>query len=299
VSHALVDRFLAHLAPPLRAKIEHAVSLEQGLVAACDAARQAWPQLAVEPADFVAYLAERIPTNVDPLEALERLHVGDLYLACACASGAAEAIAAFEEHVAGSLGHAIGRLRLSPTAAEELRQVLREQLFVGSGGAPPLLRSYSGRGQLRGWLRIIAARTAGRMIDRGNRELLLTNSVLAGLAPSTPDPELDHLKATYRAEFADAFQSALGALTARERNLLAQHYLDGLSIDEIGLIYGVHRATIARWLARSRTDLLKRTRSALMRRLRIDRSGYESIMRLIESQLPVSFPPGGEPEPDR
>jgi RNA polymerase sigma-70 factor (ECF subfamily) len=297
VSHALCDRFVAHLAPPLRAKIGHPAALEQSLAAACDAARTAYPQLALEPADFVAYLAERIPEDSDPAEVLERLHLVDLYLACACATGAAAAIAAFEAHVAASLGHALGRMHLSPTAAEELRQSLREQLFVGSGGGPPLIRSYSGRGQLRAWLRIIAARTAGRMIDRNNRELLLTNSVLGGLAPTTPDPELDHLKATYRGEFAEAFQGALASLTARERNLLAQHYLDGLSIDEIGLIYGVHRATIARWLARARTDLLKRTRSALMRRLRIDRSGFESIMRLIESQLPVSFPPGGEPEP--
>lgn len=297
MSHALCDRFVAHLAPPLRAKIEHPAALEQSLAAACDTARAAWPQLALEPADFVAYLAERVPEDADPVDALERLHLTDLYLACACASGAATAISAFEEHVAASLGHAFGRMRLSPAAAEELRQALREQLFVGTAGGPPLIKSYSGRGQLRGWLRIIAARAAGRMIDRGNRELLLTNSVLGGLAPPTLDPELEHLKATYRAEFAEAFQAALASLTARERNLLAQHYLDGLSIDEIGLIYGVHRATIARWLARARTDLLKRTRSALMRRLRIDRSGFESIMRLIESQLPVSFPPGGEPEP--
>ncbi len=297
VRSELVDRFRAHLAAPLRAKIEQPDGLEQVLVAACRTAREAWPGLALEPADFVAFVAERIPADQDPVAALDRLCLGDLYLACACARGVPGALAAFEAHVSATLSHALGRLRLAAAAAEEVRQALREQLFVARAAGPPLILSYSGRGLLRAWLRIIAARTAGRMLDRGNREVLLTNSVLGGLAPSAGDPELEHLKATYRAEFAEAFGAALGSLTPRERNLLAQHYLDGLSIDEIGVIYSVHRATIARWIARARESLLKRTRASLMRQLKIDRSAYESIMRLIESQLPVSLPTGTEPEP--
>lgn len=57
-----------------------------------------------------------------------------------------------------------------------------------------------------------------------------------------------------------AFRDAVNALTSRERNLLRYHYLSDLSIDQIGTLYHVHRATAARWVAQARERLISDTR---------------------------------------
>lgn len=62
------------------------------------------------------------------------------------------------------------------------------------------------------------------------------------------DPELSHLKATFAAEFKFALTLAIDELSVRDRNLLRQSVLDGLTIDQLGKLYRVHRATAARWV---------------------------------------------------
>ena len=73
----------------------------------------------------------------------------------------------------------------------------------------------------------------------------------------------------HRAEFRRAFNDAAAQLTDRERTLLRYRFYDGLSIDEICVLYRVHGATIARWLAAIREDLFEATRARLIRRLAI------------------------------
>jgi hypothetical protein len=50
----------------------------------------------------------------------------------------------------------------------------------------------------------------------------------------------------------------------RARNLLRQHVLDGLTIDELARLYRAHRATCARWLADARSELALHTRRHLV-----------------------------------
>jgi RNA polymerase sigma-70 factor (ECF subfamily) len=103
------------------------------------------------------------------------------------------------------------------------------------------------------------------------------------------DPELAYMKAAYRATFKEVFQEALDSLLPRERLLLKQQLVDGLSIDELGALNQVHRATAARWVAGAREKLLGRTRRTFMMRARISSDECESIMRLVRSQLDVSL----------
>src|SRR5205823_12308411 len=83
------------------------------------------------------------------------------------------------------------------------------------------------------------------------------------------DPVLAQLKQRYRDEFGEAFRQAAAALTPRERTLLRYRFLDGLSIDEIGVLHRVHRATVARWIAAIREALFEATRERLGSRLAI------------------------------
>jgi RNA polymerase sigma-70 factor (ECF subfamily) len=289
----LFDVFLGGLSEQHRAQLGPPRRIAELLAQQIDAAVDRWPDLGLDPAEFVAAVASRLPENLTTEQGLKQLHAVDLFLAQSCAHGNEAAIAQFEAQHFRCIDSVAAQLKLSPHAAEEVKQTLRVQLFVASGGSeqnPPLVVNYSGRGSLRNWLRIIAVRTAGKLMDQGKKEVLLTDSVLDGLAPANQNLELDFLKRTYRGEFRGAFQAALGSLSTRERNLLGHHYVDRLNIDEIGTLYSVHRATAARWLVKAREALLKHTRAELMQRIQVDRIEYDSIMRLIESQLPVSFP---------
>ena len=49
-------------------------------------AESALPGVAHDGESFAAYVAERLPQDLDVLAALEKMHIDDLYLAWACAS---------------------------------------------------------------------------------------------------------------------------------------------------------------------------------------------------------------------
>jgi RNA polymerase sigma-70 factor (ECF subfamily) len=119
-------------------------------------------------------------------------------------------------------------------------------------------------------------------------EIGLSPEGLASLPSPELDPELAHLKGTYRGEFERAFEAAVSALEPSERNALRQHLIHGLNIDQIGALYGIHRSTAARRIASARQHLLDETHARLRERLRVTAGELDSIMRLIDSQLDVS-----------
>jgi RNA polymerase sigma-70 factor (ECF subfamily) len=92
----------------------------------------------------------------------------------------------------------------------------------------------------------------------------------------------------YKNEFKDALQEAFANLTPRERNLLRHQGLHGLNIDQVGALYGVHRTTAFRWIEKARKALLRETRRALMKRLRVGSGEFLSIMRVVGGDLDVS-----------
>ena len=114
-----------------------------------------------------------------------------------------------------------------------------------------------------------------------------------------------HIRQLYRGEFKTAFTGAMRSLESRERNILRMYLVDGLNIDQIGKVYGVHRATVARWIARSREKLLSETRRRLLGVLRMSEARFDSLMVIVRSHLDLSLErlleasqEGSEPGPD-
>ena len=64
--------------------------------------------------------------------------------------------------------------------------------------------------------------------------------------------------------------------------------LGGLTVDQVGEVYGVHRATATRWLAKIRAQVLADTRGELAQELSVPARELESIMQLVQSRLDVS-----------
>lgn len=264
--------------------------LAKALDAAVAAARREWPALALDESRFRALLAERMPDRAGPAELEAAVCVPDLYLACACACGVAGAVDAFERRYMPVVEAAAARTGAGDLA-DEIKQVVREILFVGGGNARPAIEQFSGRGNLHSWVRVIATREALRLQRRQrSRREVQDEALYQILAPADEvDPETAYLKARYRAEFRRAFLAAVADLPRRERTALRLHVLDGLSIDEIAPAYRVHRSTAARWLTRARELLLAGTRARLMQELGVGDRELDSILRLIQSNLDVSL----------
>jgi RNA polymerase sigma-70 factor (ECF subfamily) len=252
-----------------------------------DKACAAWPGVHVSVAAFADYVGSRLPADAPAEEALRRIHALDLYLACACADGQPAALAAFDRHCLSVVDRALPRLRVDEDLILEIKQQLRERLLVRQGG-PPRIVEFSGRGDLRSWLRVMAVRDALATLRRARKESPVEDEVLMQAIWHAGDAELAPMKDAYRSEFKRAFADALKATAERDRTLLRQHVIDGLGIDELGRLYRVHRATAARWVERARREVLERTRAALMDRLQVAAPELDSIMRLIQSRIEVS-----------
>ena len=258
--------------------------------------RQRLPTLST-PATLLWLALELQLQHVKPAELsaqawLERLLIEDLYLALSCLDHDAVAMQLFHDTYGSQLHGLALRSASSDAHAEDLEQTLMLSLFVDSPRRQAKLRSYTGQGALRVWLQITATRT---FIDitRANaarqEELPLEDELLELLTSDLEDIELEYFQQTYRVPFKEAFAQAVAELSPRQRNLLAQHILHQLTIDQLGAIYNVHRSTAARWLDDARQLLAKRTRKLLGQRLNLQDSELDSIMRLVQSRVSLSL----------
>ena len=249
-------------------------------------AHTAWPELALDEAAFVADIMSRLAPEV-PIEQARAIHAADLWIATACAAGDPVALARFEERYMVTLGPILASTGLAPDEIDEVKQELRRKILVADGDKPRI-SDYSGRADLRTWIRTAAIRTSIDLIRR-RRDIPVDAEELAVLPALEADPELAHLKDRYRDELRTAIGEAIAQLVPRDRLLLKYHYVDNFSIDKIGAIYNVHRATAARWLGAAREALAVEAHRLLGTRLGISPSELRSIARLVESQLDLSI----------
>jgi len=279
--------FLQFAPEACRAQLAALPALEDMLRALVQAGSEAWPELALRPVQFVGYLAQRMPEERAGEAALAAIHAADLYLACGCALGDPIALAAFEQHFLSHVAAYLSRADALPAFADEVKQVLRHRLLVAQHEIAPKIASYSGRGPLGAWLRMIATRTAvdlrraqkhGVPLDEGPQ-----------LAASSLNPELQYLKTRYRREFGSAFERTLAELPAKEASVLRLHFLEGMTADAIGATYRVSGRTVQRWIAESRKNILREMRRLLREALAIDERELESLFELVRSQLDVSL----------
>ncbi len=214
------------------------------------------------------------------------LYLDDVALASDCARGDAGAMARLEALYATDWRVIHARSRGNKPPFDELVQTLRAKLFVGP---QKHIAMYRGTGTLRAWLRVVATRTLIEMARRTKPETELEESGVVPLAAPDDDPEMAYLKRRYASEMKGAFELAAKQLDAEERNVLREHYVHGLGIDQIAAIHGVHRATAARRLASARESVLAGTRRILATKLGLSRAELESVARMVESRMHVTI----------
>lgn len=261
-------------------------------------ARQVYPEITYP----VTYLALDLGQHLfgaldkgkcDDIQAwLSRTLAEDFYLANACAAHDEAAIEHFERVYGDHLQSLAHRYANEQMKAADLLQMLRQKLIVGDEKRGPKLKQYAGQGALRSWLKVTAARTfidINRSGTRQKAETLVEGDYFERLIDDHQDLELDYLKSTYREAFKQAFARAIEDLSPRERNLLSQSLVGGLSVDKLGKLYNVHRATAARWIVDARTQLVQHTRRHMQTQLQVNDSELDSIMHMIRSRASVSI----------
>ena len=228
--------------------------------------RAAWPALDLPKEAWDAAVSTPEPT-----------HPEDLYLAVACAQRVAGALLAFEEAFLASraLSAALARIDPSDAFVDEVRQAVRERLFVQGR-----IGEYAGRGPLAGWTRVVAMRIALDLRPRSQQP-----------APPTvvdSDPELQILKERYGKAFEEALAAAFAALDDEQHNLLKLQIVDGLQTAQIAALFRVDRSTVKRRLAECRETLLSATQARLREKLGLSPESFQSLARLVQSQLHLS-----------
>jgi RNA polymerase sigma-70 factor, ECF subfamily len=260
--------------------------LEAELQTYLAAAHAAWPELSMSDSAFVSCLAERSAEGRMP----ERACAPDLFLVCACAQRLPAAREVFHTTYAPVVARVLRRRGATAAELQDAQQAVFEKLLVADASGRARLSDYKGHGPLKSWVSSVAAttllmlqRTHTRRRERPqNNDLLLEQAIEDG-------PELRYLKQRYKAPVEAAIVHALSRLGDRERVLLRLHLCERSSIDHLGAMYGVNRATAARWLARARAGLLEETRAEIRRTLALSESECDSILKLVDSQLDVSI----------
>jgi RNA polymerase sigma-70 factor (ECF subfamily) len=239
----------------------------------------------VEPQGLRAQLAARITGGAPDLAA----RAPDMLLAAACVAGDRRAIEILDARLPAIVRPALARLGGAGVDEDEIVQRVRVALLAHDGGHPGLA-GYSGRGELRAYVRAIAVRLALRRVQRETQPGDSDPGEVFALLPDAHDsPELAVLKQQYRSELREAFAAAVTALEPRDRTLLRQHYVDGLSLDGLASLHDVHRSTCARWLESARTTILHAIRRHLRAQLGLDSTELERAVALVSSQLDLSL----------
>jgi RNA polymerase sigma-70 factor (ECF subfamily) len=240
-------------------------------------ASTSWPGIATSEEAFASYVDERLVGEGD----LD-LYGRELFLAFACSFGDPIAIRALDAEYLARTEGAVAKVDGARAFVDEVKQTLRIRLLVGP---PPRIGQYAATGPLAAWLRVSALRTA---LDLRRTVAAQEKTILDMMAePFTSDlPGGSHVEREYVEK---ALHTAFATLTARQRNVLRLHYVEALSIDEIGGIYRVHRATAARWLASIRKELFDKVAEDVKRALDFTESDFQSVLKRIQSQLDISL----------
>jgi RNA polymerase sigma-70 factor (ECF subfamily) len=252
-----------------------------------DRARARWPGVTLDPTRFRERLLEcAARPDASPEEVLPSLHTDDIYLACACAAGDVPALELFDAQLLTRVGDFVARVGRAPQFVDEVRQRLREALLVGRSGGRPGIAAFSGRGALASWVNVAALRTA---LDLRKREGDVREASEDDAVWAESHPELGYIKEHYRSDFRAIFQSVLASLPSPERRLLRMHFVDGLSMSQIGAIEKLDKSNVSRRLQAIRATVLQKTREGLQQRLGIDEAELDSLIGVMHSQLDVSL----------
>ncbi len=250
---------------------------------AFDRGAKALPGVALDVATFRAH-CERV-LGAQPEWDWTRFGA-ELYLCCACAHGDPVATRALESETLPQVVKAISRVDSDHEFVEEALQILRDKLLVGPRAK---IADYAARGPLVAWLSVAAARVALDAVRSRNARKREHPDLQDRLAQTDSGLLDDIMRTRYADSFQRALKQAVRSLPSRERNLLRLQLVGRCSIDQLGRMYLVHRATAARWLENARNKVFESVREQMKKEHHLSDTEFDSIARGVQSQLDLNI----------
>jgi RNA polymerase sigma-70 factor len=217
----------------------------------------------------------------------------DVSFAARCAAQEPAALAEFDRRFSAVIDTTARRFG-DASFATEVGQLVRVRLLTVADQGKARISEYSGRGDLEKFVQAVTARTAlNHLSSHARAAQVQGDDALLALPGGGDDPEIAAMKARYRGEFKAAFARAMASLEDAPRAALRLHYLDGLTLAEIGALYQWSVPTASRRISGAREALLAATRQTMASELKLSNTELDSVLRLIESRLSVDGLVGG------
>ena len=217
------------------------------------------------------------PSDRDVARYLDGLAVVDLALACACRDGQERAWDRFVEQYRPVL-YASARAIAGESGRELADSVYADLYGLDANRADrrSLFSYYHGRSSLAAWLRaVLARRHIDRVREHSRTDPLDESDPVSGPPSSLPGPD-DPRRDEYVRAAQASVDVAIAALEGPDRLRLRLYYAEGLTLAEIGRVFGEHEATVSRRLSRLRRSL----RDTVERELRASHGFDDPAVRL-------------------
>lgn len=249
-----------------------------------------WPGVIVPRAEFEAFVRMRCSTkaassNRTPVRPQT---LSDLFIVYACGRGDARAIRLFGDRFGAVLEGVRRRFGARAPRSEELLADVEQRLFAPREGAEPRILAFGGQADLSSWLKVVATRILLNRLEGERTDEPIDEGLLEGLGLAWESPEHLLHREEARAHFRSAFGATVAELSARDRKLLRLAFVDGLTIDDLGALYGVHRTTAYRRLKQATDRLASALRARLREALQMTDAEYDSWCQSLRSALEVS-----------
>ena len=101
--------------------------------------------------------------------------------------------------------------------------------------------------------------------------------------------ETDMVGEQYHLAVGSSLRKAIDSLEPREKLLLAHYYYDEMTLREIGKLFGVHEATICRWLAKIQKRARKLVEKSLARDHHFNRTQIAEALQFAADRLDVNL----------
>jgi RNA polymerase sigma-70 factor (ECF subfamily) len=207
--------------------------------------------------------------------------VGDLVLVWGVLQGQAAAVVEIDELIESLSRRAAGRA----IEASELAQRTRTRLLVAPKGKEARLGTYDGRGKLKSWL-WTAIKLELLQATRGLSQAPAEDvDELTHLAASDPSPEARARSNKDTKFVSNALREALEVIDAKERTLLRMRFVDGVSTEELGRMFQVHRTTAQRWIEAAQAKIMTAMRARLEADAKLAKGEVDSLVREVAQSI--------------
>ena len=182
----------------------------------------------------------------------------------------------------------VARFDRSAAFADEVRQDLAARLLVAAPGARPKLEDYAGSAPLSAWVRVAAIRTALNLRRRKAFAAEIADDRAVAEQAASGNVEVEHIRQRYGC-LRDRDRQGAGQPPVRDRTLLRLRIVEGMEVEAIATMYGVHRTTVTRWMGACINRLLFETRRILRDEFGLAIAEIDSLAGLVRSQLHLSL----------